>query len=99
MEKDKYLIEIRRQLNSFYRQVKAGHLPAPLTRHRIEGFMQAGIFLGLYTCKERDELLGAVHRDVFGVSVAIRQEQLSHLWQRDGKDYSEFDTPTWNRKR
>ncbi|CAM3570119.1 hypothetical protein [Parendozoicomonas haliclonae] len=98
MNQERYLEEVRRQLSSYYQQLKAGHKPVAEQRSRIEGFMQAGIYMGIYSAPQRDALIAEVHEQIFGMSLRERQKVHQHQWQGDIRDYSEYDSPTINRR-
>ena len=99
MNKELYIEEITKQLTSFYKQIHSGHRPSEAVRYRLSGFVDAGVFLKLITPQERDVILETVHQDIFGMSVAGRQQQSSNTWQGVSQDYSLYDTPTYDRVR
>ncbi len=68
--------------------------------------MQAGVWLGIYTRSQRDQLIDEVYEQVFGDIPPEQQERQSYpsknsqsngLWQQNSRDYSEFDAPAIER--
>ncbi len=51
MDKKLYMAEVSAKLGRFFNTTKEGHKPPLSDKHRCEGFMQAGVFLGIATNK------------------------------------------------
>lgn len=66
MNQRQYVAEVRRQLVNFYRQKRDGYSVSDEQRGRIEGFMQAGVSLGIFSERQRDQLIDNVYEQVFG---------------------------------
>lgn len=69
MLKEKFLTELRAQLSDAFQAAKAGKPISAADKHRCEGFMQAGEFLGLVTDDELSALINSVHISVYGQSI------------------------------
>ncbi|MBK8454162.1 MAG: hypothetical protein WAQ53_13400 [Thiofilum sp.] len=69
MLKEKFLTELRAQLRDAFQAAKAGKPVSAADKHRCEGFMQAGEFLGLVTDDELAALINSVHVSVYGQSI------------------------------
>ena len=97
--REDYLGEVETRLARMFRASKDGHKASPVERHRLEGFIQAGSFLGLASKSELQSLMERVHLDVFGKSIEERQSDQSALWNSETKDYSEYEAPAYERDR
>ncbi|ARN74005.1 hypothetical protein BST96_07660 [Oceanicoccus sagamiensis] len=75
---------------------KEGH-KSDTERHRIEGFMEAGVFLSISTYKAMSDVMARVHLEVWGKTVQQRQEEAKNQWQDDAVDYGIYETPTIDR--
>ena len=51
MNKDEFLHEVEKRLSKMFTASKEGYKAAPVERHRLEGFMQAGGFIGVKGAK------------------------------------------------
>lgn len=97
MDKSDYLAEINNRLTKLFKASKEGYKIPDIDRHRLEGFMQAGIFMKIATPAEMSELLEDVHYAVFGKTVQERKSELSTNWSDIEIDYDKFDSPTYLR--
>ena len=52
MDKSDYLAEISKRLTKMFRASKEGYKIPDIDRHRLEGFMHAGIFMQIATPAE-----------------------------------------------
>jgi hypothetical protein len=98
-DKEDYLQEVETRLERMFRASRDGHKAAPVERHRLEGFIQAGTFLGLATTEELKSLLDRVHLDIFGKTVEERQSEQSTTWIPENIDYNQFEQPAYERHR
>ena len=98
MNKVKYLNEVEKRLCRIFLASKEGFKASPVERHRLEGFMRAGIFLGIASNEEMSELMDACHSDIFGKTIEQRKAELSARWQEESIDYSHYDQPAYERK-
>lgn len=101
MHRKRYLREVARQLEALYRASRAGVESGAKARHRCEGFMQAGEFLHIVTQDELTEVMESSHKKVFGETIAQRKERLNRKqrWPVETIDYSEFESPAYDRRR
>lgn len=59
--------------------------------------MQAGVFLGIATNTELNELMEEIHQSVFGESIAERRQSRTGKYQEDAVDYDQYEPPTFLR--
>jgi len=98
MNKDKYLNEVEKRLNQIFTASKEGYKASPVERHRLEGFMAAGVFMGLVTNAELAKVMNDIHVRLFGKTIQQRKAELPSSWQEEGIDYSSYEQPTFERK-
>ena len=98
MNRENYLNEVEKRLNRIFTASKEGYKVAPAERHRLEGFMAAGVFMGLVTNAELAKVMDDIHVRLFGKSIQQRKAELPGNWQEEGIDYSFYDQPTFERK-
>jgi hypothetical protein len=96
-DREEYLHEVETRLARMFRASREGHKAAPVERHRLEGFIQAGTFVGLATKEEVKNVMDRVHFDVFGKSIEDRQSDLSKSWTPENIDYSQYELPAYER--
>lgn len=97
MKREAFIEQVEQRLWRLFRASKQGvKAPAP-ERHRLEGFIQAGVFLQLVSREEMAERMEAIHQRVFGLSIAEREQQADGRWQQDALDYSLYDAPAFER--
>ena len=75
-QKQALLAESERRLRRVYRSLVQD---PEQERVRLSGFMQAGIFLGLASRQELDELVGRVHLEELGETIEERRDTISGL--------------------
>jgi len=97
MDKKDYLAEISNRLSKMFKASKEGYKIPDVDRHRLEGFMQAGIFIKIATPVEISKLLEDVHYSVFGKSIQDRKLAKPANWSDIEIDYDKFDSPTYLR--
>ncbi len=97
MDKRDYMAEISKRLNKIFRASGEGYKVPDIDRHRLEGFMQAGVFLKIVTPAEMTGLLEEVHYSVFGKTIQERKADKSMGWSDIEVDYGQFDSPTYLR--
>lgn len=86
-------------LRAMFSASKEGYKASDQERHRLEGFMHAGVFLGLVTQDELSEQMETIHQSIFGVSIAERKAKLEEQGQGQSIEYASYDVPTYIRKR
>ena len=79
--KQKFLKNLEAQLRESMTAARAGEKIAAADKYRCEGFMQAGVELGLVSDEEIQELIKAVHLSVYGESITARRgkEKLGNI--------------------
>ena len=97
MDKELFIVEVEKRLTRMLSASKQGYAPTPLERHRLEGFMEAGVFLELTSPEELVHLKESVCQSIFGMSIAERKEQKSRTWPLDDIDYSMYVQPPGSR--
>ena len=98
MNKGEFLNEVEKRPSKMFTASKEGYKSAPVERHRLEGFMQAGVFIGLVSNAALSELMESVHLNVYGQTIAERREACSTNWHNEAIDYSQYDQPAYMRK-
>ncbi|WP_066959380.1 hypothetical protein [Microbulbifer sp. Q7] len=99
MKQETFIPEVSRRLRQLFSTSKLGMAIPPSERHRLEGFMQAGIFLGLSSKAELAELMEGIHLEVFGKTIAERKAEAPSSWVFEEVDYALYETPTYQRAR
>ena len=97
MDKSDYLAEISNRLNKMFKASKEGYKIPDVDRHRLEGFMHAGLFMKIVTPAEMSKLLEDAHYSVFGKTIKDRKTAISANWSDFEIDYDKFDSPTFLR--
>ena len=97
MTPDSYIAEIERRLKMHFSAARDGYKLPAADRHRLEGFMQGAIFMGLATRSELAEVMESVHYAVFGMSLSERKIEQPARWQESEVDYSGYDAPAYQR--
>ncbi len=79
--KKKFLKNLEAQLRETMTVARAGGKIADADKFRCEGFMQAGVELGLVSDEDIQDLIKAVHLSVYGESITARRgkEKLGSL--------------------
>jgi len=98
MNREYYLNEVEKRLNRIFTASKEGYKTPPVERHRLEGFMAAGVFMGLVTNAELAKVMDEIHVRLFGKTIEQRKVELPGSWQEEDIDYSFYDQPTFERK-
>ncbi|WP_299597443.1 hypothetical protein [uncultured Microbulbifer sp.] len=99
MQQDKFIQQVSRRLHRLFTNSKLGVRIPPVERHRLEGFMQAGVFFGFSSKNELAEMIENIHIDVFGKTIAERKAEAPASWIFEEVDYSQYDSPTYERSR
>ena len=97
MDRNEYVVEVTTKLTNLFKASKAGYKLPDIERHRLEGFIQAGVFLKLVTKIEMSGLMDSVHFSVFGKTIAERKTQKRVAWPEITIDYDSYDSPTFER--
>jgi hypothetical protein len=97
MDKEHFIAEVTNRLTRLFRASKEGYKIAESERHRLEGFIHAGIFMQVATSKEMSRLLEDLHYSVFGKTVKERKSEKTASWSDFDINYENFDSPTFLR--
>ena len=97
MDKSDYLAEVSNRLIKMFRASKEGYKIPDIDRHRLEGFMHAGIFMGVATPVEMSKLLEEAHYSVFGKTIKERKSEKPASWPDFDINYDKFDSPAYLR--
>lgn len=98
MNHEDFIKLLRTQLKSVYEMSRDGK-PDVKQKHRVEGLLQAGMLLGVFSKEFSEAMIEEIHQDVFGMSVQARRDSniaLEVLKETDPDSY--YDTPTFERK-
>ena len=98
-ERDQFVRESERRLRAMYRAIAQGVQYTEVERARLTGFMQAGLFLGLATKGEFDQLVARIHLEELGETMEERRNCKGEQWISDQPDFSQYDRPTFERKK
>lgn len=98
MNREHYLSEVEKRLNQIFTASKEGYKTPPIERHRLEGFMAAGVFMSLVSNAELAKVMDDIHMRLFGKTIKQRKAELPGSWQEEGIDYSFYEQPTFERK-
>lgn len=98
MQKKAYINEIETRLRRLFSASRDGYQVADMERHRLEGFIQAGVFMHITTNDEMSKLMESIHVSVFGRSIAGRKSERMIIWPETVIDYSQYEQPAYERK-
>ena len=97
MDKEKFFGEVRNQYHLICVNIKNSNGLSELERGRFEGFMRAGLLLGVTNKRDLEQLLEDVHYKVFGQSIAERKKNRGPGFPDDEIDYGQFERPAIER--
>ena len=89
--------EFEARLARLYKITRDGYQPPEVERRRLEGFINAGVFIGITSNAEISAIIARVHQEIFGVSVQQKRQQQSGVWPESEVDYAWYDIPTFER--
>ena len=98
MNREIYINEVEKRLNQLFSASKDGYKASPVERHRLEGFMRAGVFMCVVSSDDMAQLMHSCHFSVFGKTIEQRKSELSTKWQDEAIDYSHYEQPAYERK-
>jgi len=99
MNKERFLKEVEDQLRVIFGALRDGHEPPKILKHRSEGFMQAGVFLGIVDNKELKELMETVHHEMTGMTIQERLTKQKKRWKELEIDYDQYEIPAYKRRK
>jgi len=97
MNRETYLLEVEKRLNNMFCAAKDGYKAPAIERHRLEGFMQAGVFMGLVNNAELGKLMKDTHKSAYGMSIEEPRTKNQTTYQDDLIEYSQYDQPAYER--
>ena len=97
LHKDKFINEVKHCLKTIFNSSKEGYRVLNVEKHRVEGFMQAGVFLEIVTNDELHDVMQNVHMSVFEMSIEARQKINEIKWNDDQIDYGGYEIPSFLR--
>ncbi|ASP39512.1 hypothetical protein CHH28_12880 [Bacterioplanes sanyensis] len=97
MDKQAFIEQVEQRLLQLFRASKHGVKTPAAERHRLQGFMQAGVFLQLISRDELAQRMERLHQDVFAMSIAERRQRWAEQWPQELLDYSHYDAPAFER--
>lgn len=98
MNADLFLKEVEKRLTNMFSASKEGYKISVVERHRLEGFMQAGVFMKLTDNSELSKLMDSVHFAIFGKNLQQRQSESSFQWTETTVDYTQYEQPSYERR-
>ena len=98
MNKEKFTNECIRQLTEYFDLLKQNKINGEL-RNQIQGFINAGEFMGVINHQEAVQIMDDTHFQVFGMSNFERKAKKDSIKSAlKGDDEAFFDIPAINRK-
>lgn len=95
---DLFLASVKRQLRDFYQDMKLTGRANAIQKARIEGYMLAGVQMGLTDNQTLHTLMINVHYDVFGQSIEQRKLNYALEYCAQG-GWDIYDSPAYGRKK
>lgn len=99
IDRQKYLQEIENNFFRLFSNAREGYQEPDQERYRLQGFIRAGVFLGLISNDEIRNLMDRVHVAVFGQTIQQRRDDRSGVWLDESIDYGVYDRPAFERVR
>lgn len=97
MNKEAFQKECKRQLTNYFQLLHKNKLDTEL-KQRVQGFMNAGEFLGVITRGEAIQLMDEAHFAVFGMTNEQRKTRKAEIKAvRSDQEASIFDIPAVER--
>lgn len=99
MDKESFISACKVQLITVFEKAK-NHQKDDIQKHRTEGFIYAGVMLGLLSNKEASAMLDECHFEVFGESIASRKARKSSIKEAVARGDDAFiNIPAYERAR
>jgi len=96
--RQQFIEEAKQRLLTMFNNSKQRIKATDAERFRLQGFMQAGVFLGLSSNNELQQLMEEMHKQVFSMSIRERRLQQEAGRISNTVDYSFYDAPAFNRQ-
>lgn len=97
LNKEIFIKEVMSRLNNIFNSSKEGYRISPVEKHRTEGFMQAGVFLGIASNEELYSVMQQVHLSVFEMTIEDKKKMDEIKWNDDQIDYGGYEIPSFLR--
>jgi len=97
MNRNAFVTEVEKKVRKIFTAEKNGNVPTVEQTSQLQGFIQAGIFLGLVKLSEMQKLMESVHISVYGQTMEKRKLEQPGSWSARAIDYSIYDSPTYTR--
>ena len=97
-QKIKYLNATKELLQQLYSIEDNNSDNYERTRNKLDGFMQAGIVIGIASKKELQDVIDKEHMDIFGITIKQRRAELKLEKKENEIDWDIYDTPTIHRR-
>ncbi len=94
---EKFMHEVEKRFHHLFSASKDGYKIPDDERHRLTGFIHAGVFMGIATNKEMHNLMEAVHFSIFGKTITERKESQQISWEANDINYDQYEQPTFER--
>ena len=91
MDKEHFLTEVESRLRSIMNASKILGKALVVEKYRCQGFMKAGVVLGISTNSELQQLIEAVHFDIFGQTIKEREQARTSVWKEEEIDYNQYE--------
>ncbi|MDA9839518.1 hypothetical protein N9B97_01870 [Porticoccaceae bacterium] len=96
-QKIAYLEQLRDLLSTLYGVKDERSNEYRAHKHRLDGFIHAGLHIKLATHKELQEVVESEHIQAFGMTRKQRRLDLRRTNWASGKDWSQYDKPAYER--
>ena len=97
-QKIKYLDATRDLLRELYSIEDNNSDNYERTRNKLDGFIQAGVVIGIADRKELQDIIDKEHLDIFGITRKQRRAELKLEKRESEIDWDIYDTPTIHRR-
>jgi len=97
MNRNAFINEVEKNITHIFSAEKNGNVPSAEQTSQLQGFIQAGVFLGLVKLPEMQALMESVHMAVFGQTMEKRKLEQPGSWSARTIDYSIYDSPAYTR--
>ncbi|NIB38376.1 hypothetical protein HBA55_02195 [Pseudomaricurvus alkylphenolicus] len=95
-QSDIVLESVKQQLREFYQDLRLTAKTNEINKARIEGYMLAGVQVGLTSNEELKGLMINIHVEVFGKSIEQRRLEYA-LEYRSEEHWEIYDSPSFTR--
>ena len=97
-KKIQYLKQIKEYLSEVYGTKDVNSKPYMRLKNRLDGFIEAGLIVGLVSRDELQEIIDAEHMTVFGMTRKQRRAESKLTTEETEVDWGFYDTPAISRK-